>query len=165
MNREVLNQQSYESLEEKLVTKISNSVSTMTITSYNEAFIFFKEELTSLSERYPDIFFTEKSGDQELLFGFQADEKRYEAYESERQLYIHFYTNGSNKRIKINIGGLFNIYKFDELDNSFGFKLVEEANGEDNFGLVGLPINNSLVVTLLDKLSGPIDSLIFGAAE
>lgn len=165
MNREALDQQNYESLEEKLVTKIENSVSTMTITSINEAFVFFKKELIALSERYPNTFLIEKSSNQELLFGFKVDEKRYEAYEAPRQLYIRFYTNGTNKRLEINIGALSNIYKFEELDNHFGYKLVEEANGKDNFGLVGLSINNSLVVTLLDKLSGPIDSLIFGTAE
>ena len=165
MNREALDQQNYESLEEKLVAKIENSVSTMTITSTGEASNFFKEELTSLSERYPSTFMIEKTDNDFMLFGFRADEKRYEAYDSHRALYIHFYKKGSDKRVEIKVGNLSNVYKFERLDTGYGYKLLEEGNKEDHFGLAGVPVNKLLVTTVLDKLSGPIDSLIFDAGE
>lgn len=165
MNREALDQQSYKSLEEKLVAEIDNSVSTMFITNIQEAFDFFKNELTSLSEKYPDTFSIEKADNDQLLFGFRADEKRYDAYGSDRLIYIHFYKKGSDKRFEVRVGYLSNVYKFDRLDTGYGYQILEEGNEVDNFGLVGVPINKLLVTTLLDKLSGPINSLIFGAAE
>lgn len=170
MDREALDQQNYESLEKKLVTKIENSVSTMTITSVDEAFIFLKEKLTALSERYPSTFSSEKTDNDGLLFTFPAEQKRhaaygYEAHGVDKNIYIRFYQLNTDKRLKINVGHLSSIYSFQRFDNAFGYKLVEENNRKDNFGLSGSPINELLVLTLLDKLAGPIDSLIFGASE
>lgn len=166
MNQRVFNQQSYASLEEKLVTKIENSVFTMTIIDINQAFKFLKQELVSLVEKYPNTFFFENTGNDGLLFGFLAEDKRRAAYgDDERKIYIKFYRESTNKRFEIKVGHLSNIYKFERLDTGYGYKLLEEANGEDHFGLVEVPVNKLLVTTLLEKLSGPIDSLVFGAAE
>lgn len=165
MNREALDQQSYKSLEEKLVAKIDNSVSTMFITNIQEAFDFFKDELTSLSEKYPDIFLIEKGDNDQLLFSLRADEKRYEAYGSDRLLHIHFYKKGTDKRFEVKVGPFSNVYKFEPSGTGYGYQILGEGNEVDNFGLVGVPVNKLLVTTLLEKLSGPIDSLIFGAAK
>lgn len=165
MNREALDQQNYATLEEKLVTKIENSIFTMTITDIKAAYNFLKNELISLSERYPNTFSIEKRDNEGLILSFPAEEKRYEAYGFDKEIYIQFYQLGTDKRLKINVGALSSIYRFERSDNRFGYRLVEENNGEDNFGLVGVPVNKLLVTTLLEKLSGPIDSLIFGAAK
>lgn len=165
MNQENLKRQQYVSQEEIIVSKIEDSVFTMTITNANEAFKFFKEELVSLSKKYPDTFSVKNTGNDGLLFGFLAEEKRYEAYGTDNVIYIDFYKKGSDKRFEIRVGRLFSVYKFDRLDSSYGYKLVEEESGKDDFNLAGVPVNKLLITTLLDKLSEPIDSLIFGAAE
>lgn len=166
MSRRVFDQQNYASLEENLVTKIETSVFTMTITDINQAFKFLKQELVSLVEKYPNTFFYKNTGNDGLLFGFLAENVRHKAYGGdERNIYINFYREGTNKRFEIKVGNLSNIYKFERLETGYGHKLVEESNGEDYFGLVEVPVNKLLVTTLLEKLSGPIDSLIFGAAK
>lgn len=165
MNREALDQQSYESLEEKLVAKVKNSVSTMAITSIDEAFIFLKGELKLLSEKYPDTFYTEQAGDRGMLFGFCAEEKRNEVHGEERLLYIHLYRQGSNKRFEIKVGDVSSVYKFDRLDSGYGYKILREGSGRDRFGLVGVHVNKLLVTTLLDKMSRHIDSMISGTVD
>lgn len=166
MSQRVFDQQNYASLEESLVTKVENSVFTMTITDIDQAFKFLKQELVSLVKKYPNTFFYKNTGNDGLLFGFLAEEKRRVTYgDDELKIYINFYRQSTNKRFEIKVGHLSNIYKFERLETGYGHKLIEEANGEDHFGLVGVPVNKLLVATLLDKLSGPIDLLIFGTAE
>ncbi len=165
MNQEALDQQNYKSLEEKLVAKVRNSVSTMAITSTEEAFIFLKGELELLSKKYPDTFYAEKAGDRGMLFGFCVEEKRNEVYGEERPVYIHLYRQGANKRFEIKVGSLSSIYKFERLESGYGYKILKEDSGRDRFGLVGVHVNKLLVTTLLDKMSKHIDSMISGIVD
>jgi len=162
MKREALDQQNYENLEEKLVTKLKNSVSTMAITSIDEAFIFLKGELELLSRKYPDTFYAKKAGDRGMLFGFCVEDKRYEVYGEERPVFIHLYRQGTDKRFAIKVGVLSSVYKFDSLDSGYGYKILKEDSEKDSFGLVGVHVNKLLVTTLLDKISKHIDSMISG---
>ena len=162
MKREDLDQQDYKNLEEKLVAKVKNSVSTMAITSTDEAFTFLKGELELLSKKYPDTFYAKKAGDRGMLFGFWVEVNRYEVYGEERPVYIHLYRQGTDKRFEIKVGGLSSVYKFDRLDSGYGYKILKEGSEKDHFGLVGVHVNTLLVTTLLDKMSKYIDSMISG---
>ncbi len=165
MKREDLDQQDYKNLEEKLVAKVKNSISTMSITSIDEAFIFFKRELELLSKKHPDTFYTKKAGDRGTLFGFCVEEKRNKVYGEERAVHIHLYRQGSNERFEIKVGSLSSVYKFDRLDSGYGYKILKEGSERDRFGLVGVHVNKLLVTTLLDKMSKHIDSMISGTVD
>ena len=166
MNLEDVDYPDHKKIEKKLAIKLFDTVSTMNFTNAKDAFYFFKNEIKSLQEKYPDYLLIEEVED-DLILGFVAEDKRINLDDVGRQLYIHFKSSlpGYDKRFEVKVGTLSNVYKCVPLNSRLGFMLMEESNKKDNFDLNGVPINNLLLATFLDKISIAIHSFVFATTE